>query len=143
MTGHVEPSYSMLELWTPEGPVHRRVSTAPPRPATLEEIPIVDLGGAQSEDAEEMAKAASAIKTAATTYGFFYIKNHGIPENVIGEAFAHAKRFFLQSQEEKMLVHSRLDSFRNGFAPVGSGQINRSETIGWLSSAPRSRMATF
>ena len=129
MARQTEPRYKLMELWTPEGPVHRRVSTAPPRPATLEEIPIVDLKG-MTFAGEEKVQTAMAIKTAATTYGFFYIRNHGIPDTVIADALAQAKRFFSLPEEKKMLVSSRRNHSRNGFAPVGSGQINRDETKG-------------
>jgi len=136
MADQSRPAHTILELWTPEGPVHRRVSTTPPRPATLEEIPIVDLKGMKFEGREK-AETASAIRTAAMTYGFFYIKNHGIPQDVITNALVQAKSFFSQPEEDKMLVGSHMNRFRNGFAPVGSTQINRAETRGL--SRPYSR----
>ena len=39
------PGYTTIELLTPAGPEFRRVSTAPPRPATRNEIPVIDLHG--------------------------------------------------------------------------------------------------
>ena len=137
MASQPKPPYTAIELWTPEGPVYRRASTAPPRPAAPEEIPIVDLKG-MGFTAAEKAEIVSAIKTAATAYGFFYVKNHGIPDEVVANALTQSKAFFSQSDEEKMLASSRKNPLRHGYSPVGRGQINRSEPRGLIhSTTPR------
>ena len=121
--------YMTVELLTLQGPEYRRVSTAPPRPATLEEIPVIDLHNLDLTEDEKMEVAASIV-SAATGSGFFYIKNHGIPDEVITNALAQAKLFFAQSEDKKMEVRSRKDRWGNGWAPVRSGQINVTESPG-------------
>ena len=79
------PSVQKLELTTAYGPVYRDVSTAPPRDATPEEIPIIDISGLYG-DAEARLRLSGEIKKAAMTNGFFYIKNHGIDDTVIEES---------------------------------------------------------
>jgi hypothetical protein len=123
--------YTTVELLTLQGPEHRRVSTAPPRPATLEEIPIIDLHGMKYSEDVKM-EIVAYIKSAATASGFFYIQNHGISEDVVANALKEAKLFFSQSEEKKMEVRNRKNRWGNGWAPVRSGQINASESPGLL-----------
>ncbi len=126
-----KPGYTTVELLTLAGPEHRRVSTAPPRPATLDEIPIIDLRGMKI-GSEEKAHIAAAIRAAATDSGFFYIKNHGIPQDVIESALRQAKALFSQPDDVKMRVWSRNNTSGTGYTPAGTSQINRSETKGHL-----------
>jgi len=79
------PSSHKLELHTAYGPVYRDVLNTEPRDATEEEVPIIDLAGLSSglESRKEIAKA---LCNAGTNMGFFYIKNHGIDEEVVAKA---------------------------------------------------------
>lgn len=71
----------------------RTISSAPPRPATTEEIPVIDLSGLYSEHVEDRKSIAREIKKAAENIGFFYIKNHGIKEEVIERATEEALKY--------------------------------------------------
>lgn len=56
--------------------------------------------------------------------GFFYIKNHGIAEEVLETAFAQAREFFDQPLDKKMLVDlHKGDSFK-GYAPLMGEQVD-------------------
>ncbi|CAL5228586.1 g11746 [Coccomyxa viridis] len=59
--------------------------------------PIVDL--ANFEERKEEIK--NELMKAATTVGFFYITNHGIPQDLIDRAFAINARYFDQPSEVK------------------------------------------
>jgi hypothetical protein len=85
------PATTQLELMTAYGPVFRTVSTADPRDSLPGEIPVIDLSTIY--DGPEARKAlAVGIKKAAEDIGFFYIKNHGIKEDVIQKAEDQAWR---------------------------------------------------
>ena len=114
--------YTQIELCTLNGPEYRRVSTAPPRTPTDDEIPVIDLTAIDGT-LEERRELAGRIRAAAQNTGFFYISNHGIPEEVIQNALAQAKAFFGQPEEEKQKVS-------DGYFGVGTTQINKSETKG-------------
>jgi isopenicillin N synthase-like dioxygenase len=114
--------YTQVELLTLHGPVFRRVSTAPPRLATDDEIPIIDLSMIDG-DFEARKNIASKFKAAAENIGFFYIKNHGISEELIEKALTSAQAFFVQTDEQKHLVH-------DGYRAIGTTQINKKETKG-------------
>lgn len=85
-TIETKPSTTKLELRTAYGPVFRDVLNVPPRDCTSEEIPIIDLKLLYSDNLEDRKALASQVKGAAVNTGFFYIKNHGISEEVIANA---------------------------------------------------------
>jgi isopenicillin N synthase-like dioxygenase len=121
------PAFRKLELVTAYGPVYRDVSTSPPRLATEEEIPIIDLSGMYG-DVSARTALAEEFKKAATTSGFFYIKNHGISEEVIDNAKRQADNFFAQSENAKMLVSRKKSKYYNGYSGRGVTQANKTET---------------
>jgi isopenicillin N synthase-like dioxygenase len=125
----IDPNYVTLELLTLAGPEFRRVSTQPPRPARQSEIPIIDLSTISGSNADKQALALK-VKAAAEDSGFFYIKNHGNPEEIISGALDSAKSFFTQPREDKLKASATKTKFRNGFHEKGSTQINRTESRG-------------
>jgi isopenicillin N synthase-like dioxygenase len=145
--------YTQIELLTLSGPEYRRVSTAPPRPPTEDEIPIIDLSSIDG-DIEDRKAIASKIKSAAENTGFFYIKNHGIAEELIQSALSQAKTFFNQPDEKKELVSSKKSKLSDGWHGLGTTQVNKTETRGHsplipgetsqpLTANPKDRKETF
>lgn len=121
--------YTQVELLTLSGPEFRRVSTAPPRPPTEDEIPIIDLA-CIDKDLEARKSLASKVRAAAESTGFFYIKNHGIPEELIQNALSQAKAFFDQPIEKKQLASSKIQKNADGWHGLGTTQVNKTETRG-------------
>ena len=70
------------------------------------------------------------VKAAAENTGFFYVKNHGIPESTIRNAMDRVKTFFGQSLEEKEEILASKCGRAGGYHGVRSTQINRTETAG-------------
>jgi isopenicillin N synthase-like dioxygenase len=64
----------------------------PPKPA--ESIPLVDLADSFSADLEKRKAVAWEIHKACRDIGFFYVKNHGVPDAVLEAQFAYTRRFF-------------------------------------------------
>ncbi|KAL0936540.1 2og-fe oxygenase superfamily protein [Colletotrichum truncatum] len=95
-----------------EGMTYRLVSTSPPRDCTPDEIPIIDLGRIHG-NLEARKALASEILNAAKTSGFFYIKNHGIPENVTEAAHQKGKdeRFFKLPEQQKRKLTSNTSAY--------------------------------
>lgn len=91
----------------------------PPRRASSTEMPILDLGdwiaGGSIEPLVEQFKAA------CTNTGFFYVRNHGVPQQVIDEVFDATRRYMSLPMEERM--KDQIDErFRRGFMPMGVTQ---------------------
>lgn len=121
-----EPEFVKLELRTAYGPVFRDVSTKPPREATAEEIPIIDLGSINGTF-EKRQMLAEAIKQASENIGFFYIRNFGISEQVIDDARETATRFFKQPLEDKMKISRNRSQHYNGYHANGTSKASRTE----------------
>lgn len=130
------PAYTHLELRSAQGPVYRKVSTAPPRPATEEEIPIIDLSPINSDLLEVRKGLAAKVRAASENTGFFYVKNHGIPEELIQEALKQSKRFFDQPLSDKEKLISHRHDMSVGYNGVGHAQTNKTETRGIISYYP-------
>jgi isopenicillin N synthase-like dioxygenase len=93
--------------------------TTIPRAASAEEMPILDLtplltGG-------DLTELAAELRRACENTGFFYIRNHGVPQQIIDEVFAATKRFFDLPVEERLKVKID-DRFRRGYMPQGINQ---------------------
>jgi hypothetical protein len=74
-----------LRSYNDPGFYYRDVSTLPPRDCTVEEMPVIDLNR-MNGDFQDRRTLAGEILHAAESTGFFYIKNHGIPESTISSA---------------------------------------------------------
>jgi isopenicillin N synthase-like dioxygenase len=57
-------------------------------------LPVIDMAGVSRRDPEAMATAARQIREACTQTGFFYVKNHGLPEAVVQRTLEAAAAFF-------------------------------------------------
>ncbi len=66
-------------------------------------VPVIDI--APLLDGTNKAAVARKIARAAREVGFFYVRNHGIPDAQTGAVFAAARRFFALAQEAKDALH--------------------------------------
>ena len=57
--------------------------------ASFHAVPLVDLAGS-------FDSTASTVRTALSTYGFFYITNHGVPQELIDRQFEQSRLLFEQ-----------------------------------------------
>ncbi|KAI1080643.1 hypothetical protein F5B20DRAFT_538421 [Whalleya microplaca] len=122
-------SATKLELRTALGPVYRDVLPNPPRDCTPDEIPVIDLAPMFSSEISDRKQVASSIRSAAVNNGFFYIKNHGIPEGTIAQCKQQVINFMRQPQEKKDLVDSQRHSkYYNGYLGYRKAQISPSES---------------
>lgn len=67
-------------------------------------IPIVDFSAWSAGSPEEKQRIAKELTDAARGVGFVYIVNHGVPDDVLEQAFAWSKKLFDLSHEKKMLA---------------------------------------
>lgn len=119
-----------LELRTALGPVYRDVLLTPPRNCTPDEIPVIDLENLYSTDINQRKRVAQAIRLAAVNTGFFYIKNHGIPREVISKAKQQGLNFMRQSPGKKELLSSKKHSkYFNGYSGASTTNISPGESV--------------
>src|ERR1700677_3166686 len=94
------------------------------RPATAEEIPVVDLKAFDFANDAEKAEVIGKLTNACKTAGFAYVVNHGVPPDAIDGIYDAAHTFFGLAGAEKEEVSIKKSGFAfNGFLPsahVGS-----------------------
>jgi len=66
-----------------------------------ESIPVVDFHGLTADDVALRATAARSMREAFEDFGFIYLKNHSVTQNVIDEMFVSSTEFFALPQARK------------------------------------------
>ena len=92
----------------------------------FKEIPVIDISplvGSQ-DNPKSLRKTAKEIENACKNIGFFYVKNHQIPQNHLDAVILVMQEFFNLPEEEKMKIHiGNSDVFR-GYTPLGKELTN-------------------
>jgi isopenicillin N synthase-like dioxygenase len=73
-------------------------------PDSVEEIPIIDMGPCLAGEAGADRRMAAELRAVTETVGFFYLKNHPVPQQLIERMFAESKRFFALPLDEKRKI---------------------------------------
>jgi len=85
------------------------------------QLPVIDVGPSLSGDRTARFKTAREIWDALSRYGFFYVSNHGVPEELIHRTRRHFENFYAQPLEAKRVVTGHLMRGYTGFLEVGVG----------------------
>ena len=88
-------------------------------------IPIIDLGRYLAGAPGALVATAAELRAALEGIGFFIVVNHGVSRDLIGRAFAEARRFHAQPYEAKMAL--RLNEHNNGYMAMGRYAVWTSE----------------
>jgi len=88
---------------------------------SFKQIPIIDLENISSTNLVLRRSLADVIRDACMSVGFFYVKNHGIPNEVIEDVLVSAKQFFALPMESKMRIENRKSPNFKGYSPLLSG----------------------
>src|SRR4030081_1985806 len=80
-------------------------------------IPVIDLGPYLAGRPRAFAATAAALGRALNTVGFFVVVDHGIPQSLIDDTFAEARRFHAQPIDAKLAL--RLNEHNNGYMMLG------------------------
>jgi isopenicillin N synthase-like dioxygenase len=95
--------------------------TVPTARESVDRIPVIDFDPFLNGGAAGRQDVARQIAHACETIGFFYLKNHGVPQSKIDAVFAAARAFFALPKSVLMregMVCSATNS--KGYAPLGS-----------------------
>ena len=84
----------------------RTSTTGTTRHASAKNVPVIDLN---------QPDAAEAMWAAATTVGFFTVTNHGVPDELIENAFASSKQFFARDLDAKQRESPFAPQLNSGF----------------------------
>jgi isopenicillin N synthase-like dioxygenase len=112
-------------------------------PDSTEEIPILDIAPALSGGKEGLASVASELRHITETIGFFYLKGHGIPQDLVDRVFAESRRFHSLPAEVKARVpHRFTDSFQSGYVPPATPRA-QSANVDIIENAKPNLLAKF
>ena len=92
----------------------------------FKEIPVIDISPLiePQDNPKSLRKTAKEIENACKNIGFFYVKNHQIPQNHLDAVILVMQEFFNLPEEEKMKIHiGNSDVFR-GYTPLGKELTN-------------------
>ena len=89
------------------------------RAASASEIPIISLEAPLSE-------LIFHLRDACTRVGFFYIKDHDVPQEIIDATFTCAENFFTLDEETENEVHYKKSKILRGYEP--SDEVRTDET---------------
>jgi isopenicillin N synthase-like dioxygenase len=97
------------------------VSYAAARTIGAAEIPVIDVAPLRDGAAAGAATVGRAMRDAAEGIGFFYVRNHGIPADVLARIDRVARAFFAAPLEQKLAVQPT--THHRGFLQVGQAKM--------------------
>lgn len=84
-------------------------------PKTVHDIPVIDLSESFTSNLEKKKSVAWEIHKACRTTGFFYIKNHGVPVEIVNTQLKISRDFFALSSEEKLKIDFKKSKCLRGY----------------------------
>ena len=93
----------------------------------IEKIPVIDAKPLRAGTLENAYSVALEIRQAAEEIGFFYIRNHGVPESVIKQSYSAAKDFFNLPKVVKNNV--KINSNHHGYLCFGEAKMEQAESV--------------
>lgn len=94
----------------------------------FDRIPLVDFAGFRDGNPAEKQRIAQEIGQALNSVGFFYLANHGIPQDVIDGVFGASRTFFAHPLEWKDQVSSKKTTNHRGYFPMGGENVDPANT---------------
>ena len=85
----------------------------------FDQIPIIDIGAILGDDPRAKSTVAKKIRAAAINVGFFYVKNHGVPDSIIQAALEAAERFYSLPLAIKGKYDVATTKRHKGYVPIG------------------------
>jgi len=96
----------------------------PIRPDAKEEIPVIDLGPYLAGAPGALERTAQQLRHAMENVGFYFIINHGVPQDLVDRTFAAAERFHAQPLEDKLKL--KIDENIVGYLPMQGATVRHS-----------------
>src|SRR3954462_6265838 len=85
-------------------------------PDSTEEIPILDISPYLTAQPGGIEAVATRLREITETVGFFYLKGHGVPDDLVERVFAQSRRFHSLPGDVKAKVpHKYVNSFQSGY----------------------------
>ena len=89
-------------------------------------IPIIDIGDYLNGASSALTTLARQLRAALQDVGFYYLRGHGVPSDLIADLFNASVRFHGQPLDDKMSI--KANEHNVGYMPV-NGYVSRSSRI--------------
>ncbi|MCP4329707.1 MAG: isopenicillin N synthase family oxygenase [Alphaproteobacteria bacterium] len=90
----------------------------------LEAVPVIDFEPFRLGGFDARVGVGKRIGDACRNIGFFYVRNHGVPDALVARTFAEAKRFFDLPAERKHEIAIENSSCHRGFFALGGENLD-------------------
>ena len=88
-------------------------------------LDIIDVSGLKSGDAGAVARISAELGRACREVGFFYVRNHGIPDALLSGIFTSAQAFFASPRAEKDELSIARSPHNRGYAGLASESLDQ------------------
>ncbi|KAF4920753.1 2-oxoglutarate-dependent dioxygenase htyE [Colletotrichum viniferum] len=89
-------------------------------------IPLVNLDGLRSAQPQTAQEVGKALVDAFRTFGFAYVRNHGLPQETVDAAFQWSAKFFSLPQAEKeKALHPPEGWWHRGYSGIGREKVTQ------------------
>ncbi len=102
-------------------------------------IPVLDLGPLRAGEPGALEKLGAELRHAFTEVGFYFVRNHGISQELLDTTFAEAERFHAQPLEAKLAM--KINEHNIGYMPM-RGATTRMNVVGDV-ALPNANEAVF
>jgi isopenicillin N synthase-like dioxygenase len=102
-------------------------------------IPVLDLAPLRAGEAGALEKLGAELRHAFTEVGFYFVRNHGISQDLLDTTFAEAERFHAQSLEAKLAL--KINEHNIGYMAM-RGATTRMNVVGDV-ALPNANEAVF
>lgn len=87
-------------------------------------LPIISVAGLASDDPKVRRQVASELGYACREVGFFYVVDHGIPDDAFDQLFADSAVFFAQPLDEKQRLSIKHSPHNRGYIAMQDEKLN-------------------
>src|ERR1700722_17477319 len=84
---------------------------------SVSSFPIFDIAGLSGGDRAERLTVQKQLRQACLDKGFFYVKNHGVPEELVTRIFSESEKFFALPEQQKLASDKALSGANRGYEP--------------------------
>ena len=95
----------------------------------MSDIPVIDLHGLATRDPAALARMTGEVAQACREVGFFYVRGHGVPGDVLDAVMAQAHAFFAQPHAYKDALKISADSDNQGYVGLRTEALDPGRNI--------------
>lgn len=87
-------------------------------------LEVIDLSGLRDKDPAAVERVAKNIGTACRDIGFFYVRNHGVSQDLMDKVFAASKSFFAQPDAAKGELSIAKSKHNRGYVGMSAERLD-------------------